>query len=94
MFCMNCGKESKDGARFCEFCGKELPPAPKTGKGSKVPIVPIIIGAAALMLIGVGVLIAVSVSKGKAAKIAVEETVETVDEEETFEDLPNTGIIR
>ena len=59
-----------------------------------MPIVPIIIGAAALMLIGVGVLIAVSVSKGKAAKIAVEETVETVDEEETFEDLPNTGIIR
>jgi TM2 domain-containing membrane protein YozV len=24
MFCFNCGKEVKEGARFCEFCGQQL----------------------------------------------------------------------
>lgn len=76
MYCMNCGKESKDTARFCEFCGKELPLNVNAAKPKKVPIVPIIIGAGVLMLVGVGVLIGVGVSKAKAAKTAIEDTVD------------------
>ena len=56
MFCQKCGKEIKDGSKFCKYCGAELkienPKKPNTSDGNTNKI---IIGA----LIGVIVVLAV-----------------------------------
>ena len=35
MICKNCGKEIKDGIKFCNFCGEQVINAPKTGTKEK-----------------------------------------------------------
>jgi len=35
MICKNCGKEIKDGIKFCNFCGEQVINAPKTGAKEK-----------------------------------------------------------
>lgn len=55
MFCKKCGAEIKEGNRFCAKCGTATPAGQSDGK--KPPLVPIVVGAAVLLVaaaIGVG----------------------------------------
>ncbi len=35
MFCPNCGRQNKENAPFCEYCGKALPQQPKPSSANQ-----------------------------------------------------------
>jgi hypothetical protein len=63
-FCVNCGAQNRDGARFCEACGKPVtqlvggaqPPPPAPGQFQPMPAASEASGSAKmLVLVGVGI---------------------------------------
>lgn len=54
MFCTKCGKEIKEGASFCPYCGAPVGEIKAVGAdGKKLPLVPLVAGAAVLLLAGI-----------------------------------------
>ncbi len=83
MFCSNCGKETRDDASFCEFCGKELLLQFRPKKKLNIPL-PAIIGGGCTILVGIVVAIILIVSHREKD---VADSTETVDAKEASESV-------
>ena len=83
MFCSNCGKETRDDASFCEFCGKELPLQFRPKKKLNIPL-PAIIGGGCTLFVGLVVAIVLIVSHSAKDKA---DSAETVASEEAAADV-------
>ncbi len=83
MYCKNCGKELKEGVKFCNGCGAQItadaapadsavPAAAETARNRK--LIYIIAAAAALIIIVFGIIFAVELSSSKSGGTETQQT--------------------
>lgn len=54
MYCKHCGKENKDGQRFCKYCGADLQFTDE-GSGSNRALVVVVISLAVMFMVALGI---------------------------------------
>lgn len=95
MFCKKCGKQVKDGAVFCAYCGTKIMPKgqSKSGSGNKSLTIPIVVAAICILVVTGAIFVVLYLNNTDEKLVAEDITKEDdVEQTDTIDDFSSEEI--